>query len=42
MPNYLDNYNRWLTSDKPADVDFDGKVTTVGAGYHVFEKALEA
>ena len=25
-----------------ADVDFDGKVTTVGAGYHVFEKALEA
>lgn len=23
-----------------ADVDFDGKVTTVGAGYHVFEKAL--
>ncbi len=25
-----------------ADVDFDGKVTTVGAGYHVFEKELEA
>ena len=23
-----------------ADVDFDGKVTTVGAGYHVFEKEL--
>ena len=23
-----------------ADVDFDGKVTTVGAGYHVFEKDL--
>ncbi len=23
-----------------ADVDFDGKVTTVGAGYHVFEKKL--
>ena len=25
-----------------ADVDFDGKVTSVGAGYHVFEKELEA
>ena len=25
-----------------ADVDFNGKVTTVGAGYHVFEKDLEA
>ena len=25
-----------------ADVDFGGKVTTVGAGYHVFEKELEA
>ena len=25
-----------------ADVDFDGKVTTVGAGYHVFEKELKA
>ena len=25
-----------------ADVDFDGKVTAVGAGYHVFEKELEA
>lgn len=24
-----------------ADVDFDGKVTTVGAGYHVFQKDLE-
>ncbi len=23
-----------------ADVDFDGKMTTVGAGYHVFEKEL--
>lgn len=23
-----------------ADVDFDGRVTTVGAGYHVFEKGL--
>ena len=25
-----------------ADVDFDGRVTTVGAGYHVFEKELNA
>ena len=25
-----------------ADMDFDGKVTTVGAGYHVFEKELNA
>ncbi len=33
MANYLDNYNRWLNS---------GKVTTVGAGYHVFEKELNA
>ena len=23
-----------------ADVDFDGEVTSVGAGYHVFEKEL--